>query len=87
MVTRKSKGGALRTHKSYNFTEKEAIIDVLRTAIDDAAMSHTFVCNKSGVCKTTLRNWFSGKTNRPQYPTLNAVGRVVGLKLDWVRIK
>ena len=86
----KSKGstrGVLNLNKSYNFTEKAEMIDALRTAYDDAGITITFAANKTGVCKSTFRAWFGGKTMKPQYPTLNAAGKIVGLRLEWVKIK
>lgn len=77
----------MRLDKSYNFVDKVEVIDQLRTALDDAGVTYAYACNKSGVCRSTLKNWFSGKTIRPQFPTLNAVGRVVGMELAWVRAK
>lgn len=85
VVKFKAKGGALKLDQSYNFVEKAAIIDRLRTEIEDGNVTLTYVANKSGVCESTLRNWFNGQTMRPQFPTLNAVGKLFGLKLDWVK--
>ena len=76
--------GPLNLNKSYNFVDKLPYIDKLRTMIDEADFKMGYVSNKSGVTRTTLRNWFSGKTRRPQAPTLNAVGRIFGKRLDWV---
>jgi hypothetical protein len=78
-----SKRSALALNRSYNFVDKAEIIDTLRTRLDDAGFTVASAANKSGVCQMTLRNWFDGKTKRPQLPTLNAVGRLVGMKLAW----
>ena len=83
----KDKGGALNLSKSYNFVEKSQMIDTLRTAYNDAGITVAFAANKSGVCVNTLNNWFNGKTMRPQFTTLNAAGKIVGLRLDWVKVK
>jgi DNA-binding phage protein len=79
----KKKGGALSLNKSYNFVDKAEIIDKLRTAMDDAGLTLSVASNKSGVTRQTMRRWFNGKVMRPQVPTLNAVGKLVGLKLAW----
>lgn len=76
--------GRLNLNRSYNFVDKAEIIDKLRTAMDDAGMTISLASNKSGVTRTTMKRWFDGKTKRPQVPTLNAVGKLVGLKLAWV---
>jgi hypothetical protein len=77
--------GPLKLGKSYNFVDKVEIIDVLRTAIEDNHLTITALSNKSGVAPKTISRWFDGKTKRPQVPTLNAVGKLVGLKLNWVK--
>lgn len=77
--------GALNLKQSYNFIDKTPIIDELRTALEDLHLSYKEIADRSGVSPTTIHNWFSGKTKRPQVPTLNAVGRLVGWQLKWVR--
>lgn len=77
--------GRLNLKKSYNFVDKDDIIDRLRTAMDDADVSVSYAATKSGVCRQTMNNWFSGKTRKPQVATLNAVGKLVGLQLRWVK--
>ena len=79
--------GRLNLNKSYNFVDKAEIIDRLRTALDDAGLSIRQAAEKSGVCQRTMYNWFHGVTKRPQLPTLNAVGKLVGLKLTWTSAK
>lgn len=60
--------------------------------IDELFMEYTcrgytlsYIVNKSGVTRGTLRKWFRGETLRPQASTLNAVGKVFGWTLDWKR--
>ena len=77
--------GPLALNKSYNFVDKAEIIDRLRTAMDDSGLTISVAANKSGVCRATMKRWFEGKTMRPQVPTLNAVGKLVGLRLSWVK--
>jgi transcriptional regulator with XRE-family HTH domain len=74
------------TYKSYNFTEKDPIIDELRTVIQDSGASYKQIHDDSGVSVTTLSNWFSGETRRPQAASLNAVARALGYKLGFVLI-
>jgi hypothetical protein len=69
---------------SYNFIDKAPIIDEIRTLIQDRGVTESYVCYKSGVGKTTIKNWFNGHTKRPQAPTLNMVLRVFGKKLGVV---
>lgn len=66
------------TYKSYMFREKDPIIDALRTAVSDSQMTYTEIHADSGVSKSTIHNWFGGKTRRPQFATVSAVARSLG---------
>lgn len=65
---------------SYSFrsTEKDPVIDRMRTLLADENVSYEDVHVKSGVSKNTLYQWFDGKTRRPQYATVMAVARSLG---------
>jgi len=65
---------------SYAFkaTEKDPVIDRMRTLLADENVSYEDVHVKSGVSKNTLYQWFDGKTRRPQYATVMAVARSLG---------
>ena len=69
---------SLKLYKSYNFRTKDPAIDLLRTAIADTGVSYARIERDSGVTTTTLRNWFHGKTRRPQHATVMAVARAIG---------
>ena len=75
------------TYKSYSFTEKDPIIDEVRTVFQDAGVTKQWVEEQSGVTKQTLRNWFDGATRRPQAATVNAVLRALGKKLGIVDLE
>ena len=73
------------TYKSYNFgADKDPIIDEVRTVFQDSGWTYKRVEDESGVTAVTLRNWFEGKTRRPQAATVNAVLRSMGFKLGIV---
>ena len=72
------------TYKSYNFIDKDPIIDEVRTVFQNAGVSKQWVEDHSGVTSTTLHAWFDGKTRRPQAATINAVLRSLGKKLGVV---
>lgn len=72
------------TYKSYNFVDKDPIIDEIRTVFDEAGVTYSWVERESGVTTVTLANWFGGKTKRPQAATINAVLRALGYKLGVV---
>lgn len=65
-------------YKSYSFTEKDPIIDVLRTIKKDSGMSDGEIADNSGVSAGTLRNWFVGNTRRPQFATVAAAAQAMG---------
>jgi DNA-binding phage protein len=70
---------SLKLYKSYNFTDKDPIIDVMRTLVEKSGMSWDEIAEKSGVSKTTLYGWFQGKTMRPQFATVMAVLTTLGV--------
>lgn len=75
------------TYKSYNFVEKDPIIDEIRTVYQDSGANYRWISEHSGVASGTLNNWFSGETKRPQAATVNAVLRALGYKLGIVEFQ
>lgn len=71
-------------YKSYNFTEKDPIIDELRTVVQGSGHTYKQISEDSGVSTQTLSAWFMGETRRPQAASLNAVARALGYKLGFV---
>jgi len=69
--------GFLR-YKAYPFTEKDPIIDVLRTIKRDTEMKDSEITAAGGPTTSTLRNWFHGKTRRPQFATVAAAASAMG---------
>jgi|ERR1700733_1427484 hypothetical protein len=72
------------TYKSYNFIDKDPIIDEIRTIVQQHGASYRDIHDNSGVSATTLTSWFSGPTRKPQAATINAVVRSMGWKLGLV---
>lgn len=70
-------------YKSYNFVDKDPVIDRMRGMVNGHKYSE--VSAKSGVSATTLYNWFEGNTKRPQYATVIAVARALGYKEQFVK--
>ena len=79
--------GHLKPYKSYRFLTKDPIIDLTRTVVQDSGMSYVEIHEKSGVSTSTLYNWFHGQTKRPQFCTVNAVGRACGNELIWAKLR
>ena len=73
------------TYKSYNFVDKDPIIDEIRTIVQDSGSTYKQIHEDSGVSANTLSAWFSGDTRKPQAATINAVLRALGYKLGIVR--
>jgi hypothetical protein len=63
---------------SYNFIDKDPVIDILRTMKRDVQMSDREISDISNVTTGTLRNWFGGKTRRPLFATAAAVAAAMG---------
>lgn len=66
---------------SYNFIDKDPIIDKLRTLITRDGYTYQQVAEKSGVTVQTMYNWFTGPTRKPQFATVMAVVRAMGYRM------
>jgi DNA-binding phage protein len=77
--------GRLALYTSYNFVDKDPIIDKVRTMVKKEGMKNGQVSNVSGVSATTLHNWFEGKTKRPQYATVMAVVMALGYRVAYTK--
>ena len=72
------------TYKSYNFTDKDPIIDEIRTVVQNSGATYKQIHEDSNVSTATLSAWFTGTTRRPQAASINAVLRSLGYKLGIV---
>ena len=77
--------GRLRLYESYNFVDKDPVIDRTRTLVKREGLSYGEISKLSGVSVTTMRNWFEGQTKRPQYCTVMAVVSALGYKQEFVK--
>jgi DNA-binding phage protein len=59
-------------YTSYNFIDKDPIIDYVRTLILVNG-GIAAVARSSGVSHATIHNWINGATKRPQFATVAAV--------------
>ena len=75
---------ANRLYKSYNFVDKDPVIDKLRTIIKREGHSYSELSELSGVSVQTFYNWFDGNTRRPQYATIAAVIGALGYRISFV---
>lgn len=73
-------------YKSYNFRDKDPVIDIVRRIVELYAAEHdikfTVAMHKiaiaSGVSYACMNQWFYGTTCRPQFATVQAVVRACG---------
>jgi transcriptional regulator with XRE-family HTH domain len=74
-------------YKSYQFVDKDPIIDYLRTVIADYDKSLKQLSLDSGVNQNTIAKWLYGETKRPQAASLNAVLRSCFYKLSITKLE
>ena len=82
----------LKLYKSYSFRNKDPVIDELRTLTQDEFGGLRFkhlqaIEYHGGPSASCMRNWFHGKTKRPQSASIEAAGRALGYKRVWQRFE
>lgn len=87
MAKKKNGHGPLKLYRSYNFKDKDPVIDRIRTIIQDEGLSYTDIHIISGVSASTPKNWLEGETKRPQYATVAAITYALGYKTEFVKAK
>jgi transposase-like protein len=75
----------LKPYKSYSFRGQDPIVSKVLDQVDGT--SFAAVSRDSGVASTTLGNWRSAKTKRPQFATLNATLMALGKEFTIVNKK
>jgi len=82
-----------KLYSAYLFRGKDKAIDELRTVVEDhfghrVTKKDTKQIELGGGPKSsTVNAWFFGKTQRPQSATLEAAGRALGFRRQWVKMK
>ena len=71
----------MKPYRSYSFIEKDPVINVVRTIVEDSRQPWSTISEESGVTRGTIRNWFLGSTKRPQFATVAAVTRACGYNI------
>lgn len=77
----------INAYKTYNFKDKDPVIDQLRTIVEDSKLSHKDIQDAAGTSQSLLYNWFYGGVRRPQSATIEAIGRACGKQRVWVDFK
>jgi len=65
-------------YKTYNFVDKDPVIDMLRTSVKDAGLGYKEIEEASGVRRSTMKGWFHGGIRRPFHATAAAVAGACG---------
>ncbi|TYL87459.1 hypothetical protein [Bradyrhizobium cytisi] len=81
--------GFVRVYRTYNYIDKNPVIDKVRTLVRDEGLIKNLkaVHEISGVSTSTLDNWFNGTTRSPQHATIAAVITSLGYQEEFVRKK
>lgn len=73
-------------YKSYSFTDKDPMIDTIRTVVQDSGQTLKRIGANSGVSPQTISKWLYGETKQPRAASVNAVLRALGYKLEVVAV-
>src|SRR3954454_10623525 len=79
----------VRLYRTYNFIDKNPVIDKVRTLVQDEGLFTKLgiVHEISNVATSTLNNWFHGDIRRPQHHTIMAVVTALGYREEFVKDK
>ena len=70
---------------TYKFRDRDPILNKTWALIDGLGLTAKQIHDATGVSTSTLRNWKpKGKTKRPTFCCINAVGRACGKTLVFV---
>jgi hypothetical protein len=72
-------------YRTYTFNDKDPVIGQLKVLVDIQGVDFEAISAASGVSVGTLREWFYGKTRRPQHATARAVARTLKHDLQLVQ--
>lgn len=80
---------SLGMYGTYSFIDKDPIIDIIRTGVQDYAAQQGIkestackhISDETRVSTSTLHNWLGGKTRRPSFAAVNAVCMDLGVDL------
>src|SRR6266436_1590419 len=81
----------LSLYRTYNFIDKDPVIDKVRTLLQDEGLfakgKRKIVHELSGVAMATLDGWFEGDTKCPINKTIGAVVTSLGYEPTFQKIK
>jgi transcriptional regulator with XRE-family HTH domain len=73
-------------YKSYQFIDKDPMIDFVRTVIQDSGWTLKRISEESDVNVQTISRWLYGDTKNPRASSVNAVLRAIDYKLDITKL-
>jgi hypothetical protein len=81
--------GFIRTYRTYNYIDKNPVIDKVRTLLRDEGLIKELkiVHEISGVGTSTVDGWLNGDTRNPQHHTVAAVITSLGYEETFVKTK
>jgi transcriptional regulator with XRE-family HTH domain len=83
-MLKKTPKSFLRYH-TYNFIDKDPVVDVMRTLITNKKFTMKELHEISGVSPQTIRNLFYGETKKPRFSTVMALARAMGYEFKLVK--
>lgn len=72
----KKRSHPIKLYRSYQFRGQDPVVRDVLSFVNDDQTTH----EKSDVSRSTIRNWRTRKTRRPQFATLEAVLRSNGAR-------
>jgi hypothetical protein len=81
-----------KLYSAYLFRNRDPAVDEFRTVVEDHfghrvnVKDLTKIEEGGGPNTGTMKEWFFGKTKRPQSATLEAAGRAIGYRRQWIRM-
>lgn len=83
--------GFTMTYRCYNFTDKNPVIDRMRTVLQKegyfAKKRRGVLHQLSGVAMATFDGWFEGDTRNPQHATIAATMAAIGYREEFTKVK
>lgn len=77
-MAKKAKSNGIKIYPSYRHTGQDPVVRLMKTLREGSSMSDKELRQRNGLSASTAKNWFSGKTRRPQHTTLAAYAGAFG---------
>jgi transcriptional regulator with XRE-family HTH domain len=77
----------LKLYRRYHFKGQDPVVERALSLVDRSGLKLSQAAKISGVANTTLGNWETRKTKRPQYATIAALIAALGYTTKFVKTK